>query len=51
MKRKKDPDAAATEALEEAGVVGKVQRKPIVHYVYWKRLARTFEFMTVHVIF
>jgi 8-oxo-dGTP pyrophosphatase MutT (NUDIX family) len=49
MKRKKDFDAAATEALEEAGVVGKVRRKPIGHYAYWKRWARSSELITVHV--
>jgi 8-oxo-dGTP pyrophosphatase MutT (NUDIX family) len=38
MKRLSDPDAAAREAYEEAGVVGKVQRKPICDYLYWKRL-------------
>ncbi len=33
----KKPDAAAIEAYEEAGVTGKVQRKPLGSYRYWKR--------------
>ena len=49
MKRLSDPDAAAREAFEEAGVVGKVRRKPIGDYFYWKRLERTFEFVKVEV--
>src|SRR5580658_9664578 len=35
MKQLSDPDAAAREAYEEAGVVGKVKRKPIGDYFYW----------------
>ena len=49
MKRLGDPDAAAREAYEEAGVTGKVKRKPIGAYSYWKRLAREFELLTVDV--
>ena len=49
MKRLSDPDAAAREAYEEAGVVGKVRRKPIGDYFYWKRLERMFEFLKVEV--
>jgi 8-oxo-dGTP pyrophosphatase MutT (NUDIX family) len=49
MKRLSDPDAAAQEAYEEAGIVGKVKRKPIGDYFYWKRLERTFEFVKVEV--
>jgi 8-oxo-dGTP pyrophosphatase MutT (NUDIX family) len=49
VKRLSDPDAAAKEAYEEAGVVGKVQRKPIGDYFYWKRLQRNLEFLKVDV--
>jgi 8-oxo-dGTP pyrophosphatase MutT (NUDIX family) len=49
MKRLKDADAAAKEAYEEAGVIGKVKRKPIGDYFYWKRLERSFEFLKVDV--
>lgn len=43
----KKPDAAANEAYEEAGVVGKVQRKPVGIYTYWKRGATGFEQLEV----
>ena len=49
MKPLSDPDAAAQEAYEEAGIVGKVKRIPIGDYFYWKRLERTFEFVKVEV--
>jgi 8-oxo-dGTP pyrophosphatase MutT (NUDIX family) len=49
MKRLSDPDAAAQEAYEEAGVMGKVRRKPIGNYIYWKRLERSFELLKVDV--
>lgn len=49
MKRLSDADAAAREAYEEAGVVGKVRRKPIGEYRYWKRLERSFELLAVDV--
>ncbi|HLH50301.1 MAG TPA: NUDIX hydrolase [Roseiarcus sp.] len=49
MKRLSDADAAAKEAYEEAGVVGKVKRKPIGAYSYWKRLERSFELLKVDV--
>ena len=39
MKGRKDHDAAAQEAAEEAGVVGKVHKHPIGAYTYQKRLA------------
>jgi 8-oxo-dGTP pyrophosphatase MutT (NUDIX family) len=48
-KRLRDSDAAAKEAYEEAGVVGKVEAKPIGTYSYWKRLERTFELLKVDV--
>lgn len=37
MKGMKDYDAAAREAFEEAGVVGKIAKKPAGRYSYWKR--------------
>jgi 8-oxo-dGTP pyrophosphatase MutT (NUDIX family) len=49
MKGKKDHRAAAIEAKEEAGVVGRVHRKAIGTYTYWKRRADRFEFCEVHV--
>jgi 8-oxo-dGTP pyrophosphatase MutT (NUDIX family) len=49
MKRLSDPKAAAREAYEEAGVVGKVRRKPIGDYSYWKRLDDRCEFLRVEV--
>jgi 8-oxo-dGTP pyrophosphatase MutT (NUDIX family) len=33
-----DNDAAAREAYEEAGVVGRIGKKPVGRYTYWKRL-------------
>ncbi|MDR3460934.1 MAG: NUDIX hydrolase [Beijerinckiaceae bacterium] len=38
MKGRKDHQAAAKEALEEAGVIGKVRKHPIGGYTYQKRL-------------
>jgi 8-oxo-dGTP pyrophosphatase MutT (NUDIX family) len=49
MRRLNDPDAAAQEAREEAGVTGKIKRKSIGSYVYWKRLARSFDLLRVEV--
>ncbi|HEV3043893.1 MAG TPA: NUDIX hydrolase [Roseiarcus sp.] len=49
MKRLDDADAAAKEAYEEAGVVGKVKRKSIGDYIYWKRFERSFELLKVDV--
>jgi 8-oxo-dGTP pyrophosphatase MutT (NUDIX family) len=37
MKGKKRHEAAAQEALEEAGISGHVHKKPLGSYVYWKR--------------
>lgn len=42
MKDRKDHDAAAREALEEAGVVGRVSDKPAGRYIYWKRMSDHF---------
>jgi 8-oxo-dGTP pyrophosphatase MutT (NUDIX family) len=38
MKRKKPYEAAATEAWEEAGMRGKVAKKPVGRYTYLKEL-------------
>jgi 8-oxo-dGTP pyrophosphatase MutT (NUDIX family) len=38
MKGKKGHEAAAREAREEAGIVGKVRKKPAGCYNYWKRM-------------
>jgi hypothetical protein len=38
MKNHSDPFAAAREARQEAGLIGEIRRKPIGHYIYWKRL-------------
>lgn len=43
----KKPEAAATEAFEEAGVLGEVHRKPLGTYKYWKRNEREFEQLQV----
>jgi len=42
MKGKSGRKAAALEAEQEAGVVGKVLKAPAGTYSYWKRLARRF---------
>ncbi len=44
-----DPDAAATEAREEAGVTGKVHGKPLGTYLYWKRREAHFDLVDVTV--
>jgi 8-oxo-dGTP pyrophosphatase MutT (NUDIX family) len=49
IKGLKDPDAAAREAFEEAGVVGTIERKPIGRYTYWKRMADHFVLCVVKV--
>jgi 8-oxo-dGTP pyrophosphatase MutT (NUDIX family) len=41
--------SAAQEAREEAGVIGKVKRKPIGSYIYWKRLSDHFALVEVDV--
>ncbi len=40
MKGRSDPEAAAQEAKEEAGVLGTISKHPIGHYFYWKELSR-----------
>lgn len=42
IKGRKGHEAAAIEAREEAGVIGKVHRKPVGRYLYWKRMADHF---------
>jgi 8-oxo-dGTP pyrophosphatase MutT (NUDIX family) len=37
MKGRKDHEAAATEAREEAGLIGRIHQKPIGSYIYWKK--------------
>jgi 8-oxo-dGTP pyrophosphatase MutT (NUDIX family) len=49
MKGRKDHEAAAQEALEEAGVVGRVNKTPLGSYVYWKRQTDHFELCSVTV--
>ncbi len=49
MKGHKDHRAAAIEAQEEAGVIGKVHKKPIGSYLYWKRRADHFDLCRVRV--
>lgn len=49
MKRLTDAAAAAREAYEEAGVAGKLNRRPVGAYVYRKRVARRFELIKVTV--
>jgi ADP-ribose pyrophosphatase YjhB (NUDIX family) len=39
IKGLKAHDAAAREAREEAGVVGKIHKKSVGHYLYWKQTA------------
>lgn len=42
IKKLKAHDAAAREAREEAGVVGRIRKKPVGRYIYWKRMADHF---------
>jgi 8-oxo-dGTP pyrophosphatase MutT (NUDIX family) len=49
MKGLDDSEAAAREALEEAGVTGRVRGKPIGTYQYWKRGVASFELCEVKV--
>lgn len=46
-KRLSDPDAAAREAQEEAGVSGKILKKPVGSYSYFKREKEGFR--SIHV--
>jgi 8-oxo-dGTP pyrophosphatase MutT (NUDIX family) len=47
MRRRTDWDAAALEAKQEAGLVGKVVARPLGAYDYWKRLSSVFVHVTV----
>lgn len=47
IKGLKDHDAAAREALEEAGVIGKVRKKPFGRYNYWKQMPDHFQLCNV----
>lgn len=49
MKKRADAAAAALEARQEAGVVGKPSKSPIGSYFYWKRLKKVFVPVTVDV--
>ena len=49
MKGHKDYRAAAIEAQEEAGVIGRVGKKPIGSYTYWKRRQDHFDLCRVKV--
>ena len=49
MKGLKAHEAAAQEALEEAGVFGRVRRGPLGEYLYWKRHPERFELCQVRV--
>lgn len=49
MKNKKDHEAAAQEAREEAGVEGTVTKTPIGSYLYWKRRETHFDLCQVSV--
>ena len=49
MKGRKDHEAAAQEAMEEAGVVGQIGHEPVGTYLYWKRQAAHFELCDVKV--
>lgn len=49
MKGKSDAEAAAEEAEQEAGVTGRIGKRPIGQYRYWKRLKDAFVPMTVTV--
>ncbi len=43
MKGRKDHEAAAQEAFEEAGITGRIRKHPIGAYTYRKRTGKTFE--------
>ena len=49
MKGLKDRDAAAREAFEEAGIVGKIGSKAIGRFHYWKRRKTYFSYVRVDV--
>lgn len=49
MKGRKDHEAAAIEAEQEAGLVGRIRKGPIGTYTYWKRRAEHFDLCRVKV--
>jgi len=49
MKKLKDHKAAALEAEQEAGVVGRVSKEPVGSYLYWKRRRAHFDLCRVDV--
>ena len=49
MKGRKPSEAAAREALEEAGLVGRPSKKPIGSYTYFKRREAHFDLCRVDV--
>jgi 8-oxo-dGTP pyrophosphatase MutT (NUDIX family) len=49
IRGRKPHEAAAQEALEEAGVTGQVSKKPIGHYTYFKRRETHFDLCKVDV--
>ena len=49
MRGRKDHRAAAIEARQEAGLVGRIHRKPVGSYSYWKRHSDRFDFCLVEV--
>ncbi|MCB4769543.1 NUDIX hydrolase [Ancylobacter sp. Lp-2] len=49
IKGRKDWKSAEIEARQEAGVVGRIARKPVGQYRYWKRINRQFVLVQVAV--
>ena len=49
MKGHKDCRAAAIEAEEEAGLLGKIGKEPVGEYLYWKRRDLHFDLVRVFV--
>ena len=49
MKGKKNWAAAAQEAKEEAGILGRTAKKPIGHFLYFKRRSAQFDLIRVEV--
>ncbi|MBZ9939202.1 NUDIX hydrolase [Mesorhizobium sp. BR1-1-16] len=49
MKGRSDSDAARIEAIEEGGLVGKVTKRPIGSFLYWKRRPTELDLIRVEV--
>src|SRR4051794_15159255 len=49
MKGIKDPNAAAIEAEQEAGLYGKISKSAVGTYLYWKRRQAHFDLVRVSV--